>query len=262
VFVKPYTLLFPAFFVACGPPEAPKTLDDLSSFLFEHVWDANEDYLVVGIENLDTWLKDNFESTEDGYSVTNLTQEAVATLEGDGRSVEGLMGAAVGYDVPYPAEDIVLAMAFDDPMLLYPGDYEVYTRDYKSDTECFKTRDCMTLEFFQHVQAFYPLGIEIETDSRTQYHWVETEHGWSGVYRNWSRSPPTINKSWLTVDQQYYMAVSIPKADGTTRRVEAMWVIAEIGDASVPEGMALNMTIDAMKTTGPKLTAYFASLEE
>jgi hypothetical protein len=260
--VNYFKLILPALFVACGPPEAPETLDDLSSFLFEHIWDADEDYLTVGIENLDTWLDSHFEATQDGYSVTNLSQEAVASLEGDGRLVEGLMGAAVGYDVAYPSEQIVLAMAFEDPMLLYPGDYEVYTRDYQTDTECFKTRDCMTLEFYQHVQAFYPLGIEIEADSRTQYHWVETQHGWSGVYRNWSRSPPIINKSWLTVDQQYYVAVSIPKADGTTRRVEAMWVIAEIGNASVPEGMALNMTIDTMKTTGPKLTAFFESQEE
>ena len=67
--------------------------------------------------------------------------------------------------------------------------------------------------------------------------------------------------SWLTVDQQYYMAVSFPKADGTTRRVESMWVKAELGNADVPEGMALNMTIDTMLETGPKLEAYFESLE-
>jgi hypothetical protein len=29
----------------------------------------------------------------------------------------------------------------------------------------------------------------------------------------------------------------------------------------VPEGMALNMTIDTMLGTGPKLEAYFESLE-
>ena len=63
------------------------------------------------------------------------------------------------------------------------------------------------------------------------------------------------------MDQHYYMAVSIPKADGTTRRVEAMWVKSEIGDADVPEGMALNMTINTMKETGPQLEAYFQSLE-
>jgi len=254
-------IFLPALLVACGPPEAPETLDDLSSFLFEHVWDADEAHLEVGIQNLTDWLESNFEETADGYEVTNLSQEAVSTLEGDDRSVEGLMGAAVGYDVAYPSEDIVLAMAFEDPLLLWGDDYETYTRDYQSDTECFKTRECMTLEFYQHVIANYPLGIEVDAESRTQYHWVETEHGWSGVYRNWSRSPPIINKSWLTVDQQYYMAVSIPKADGTTRRVEAMWVKAEIGDADVPEGMALNMTINTMKETGPQLEAYFQSLE-
>ena len=247
--------------IACGPPDAPETLDDLSSFLFEHVWDEDEAYLEVGLANLSAWLDDNFESTHEGYGVTNLSQEAVSTLEGDERSVEGLMGAAVGYDVAYSTDEVVMAMAFEDPLVLYPGDYEVYTRDYQTETECFKSRDCLTMEFFQHVIVNYPLGIQIEADSRTQYHWVPTPHGWAGVYRNWSRSPPDLNKSWLTVDQQYYMAVSMPKADGTTRRVEAMWVKAGIGDANVPEGMALNMTIDTMLSTGPKLEAYFEAQE-
>ena len=247
--------------IACGPPEAPETLDDLSSFLFEHVWDEDEVYLEVGLANLSEWLEDNFEATHEGYGVTNLSQEAVSSLEGDTRTVEGLMGAAVGYDVGYPTDDVVEAMVFEDPLVLYPGDYELYTRDFQTETDCFMTRDCMTLEFLQHVIVNYPLGIQIDAKSRTQYHWVPTPHGMAVVYRNWSREPPEINKSWLTVDQQYFMAVSMPKADGTTRRVEAMWVKAEIGDADVPEGMALNMTIDTMLSTGPKLEAYFENKE-
>ena len=247
--------------VACRPPEAPESLDELSSFLFEHVWDADEAYLEVGLENLDAWLDENFEDIHEGYEVTNLSQEAVTSLEGDERSVDGLLGAAVGYDVAYPTEDIVLAMVFEDPLVLYPGDYEEYNRDYTTDTECFKTRDCLILEYNQHVIVNYPLGIQIDAESRTQYHWVETSKGWAAVYRNWSRSPPDINKSWLTVDQQYFVAVSLPKGDGTTRRVEAMWVKAEIGDADVPESMALNMTINTMKETGPQLEAYFQAQE-
>ena len=38
------------------------------------------------------WLEDNFEATHEGYGVTNLSQEAVSSLEGDTRTVEGLMG--------------------------------------------------------------------------------------------------------------------------------------------------------------------------
>jgi len=253
--------VLPLLGVACGPPDAPETLDDLSSFLFEHVWDEDEAYLEVGIDNLVEWLDTNFEETHEGYSVQNLSQEAVESLEGDERSVEGLIGAAVGYDIGYPTDQVVKAMVFEDPLILYPGDYEMYERDYQTDTECFRTRECLTLEFLQHVVVNYPLGIQVDAQSRTQYHWVETKHGWAAVYRNWSRWPPDINVGWLSVDQQYYMAVSFPKADGTTRRVESMWVKAELGNADVPEGMALNMTIDTMLGTGPKLEAYFESLE-
>ena len=64
--------------VACGPPEAPETLDDLSSFLFEHVWDEDEEYLEVGLANLSAWLDDNFEANTDEDALDADTQEAAA----------------------------------------------------------------------------------------------------------------------------------------------------------------------------------------
>ena len=51
---------------------------------------------------------------------------------------------------------------------------------------------------------------------------------------------------WLKVTQQYYLAVTLPQEDGRTRRVESMWMEAELLNANIPEGMALNMTIDTM----------------
>ena len=44
--------------VACRPPEAPETLDDLASYLFEHTWDEDERYLQPGLSNLEAWLED------------------------------------------------------------------------------------------------------------------------------------------------------------------------------------------------------------
>jgi hypothetical protein len=253
-----YSILILTLF-ACRPPQAPKTLDDLSSFLYEHVWDDDEDFLEVGLENLELWLQDHMSELGEGYEITNLSQEAVSGLEGDDRDVTGLIGAAVGYEVEFPVEDIVLAMTYDDPVEIYPGVYEYYDRTYIQGEDCFATRECNHLEFDVHSNAFMPLGLELEATFRAQYHWVETELGLASVQRVWTREPPIINKDWLTVDQEYFLAVTMPLPNGRSRRVESMWVIAEMGNIDVPEGMALSITIDSMLKSQEYLNEYLGS---
>ena len=36
-----------------------------------------------------------------------------------------------GYDIAYPTDQVIKAMVFEDPLILYPGDYEMYERDYQ-----------------------------------------------------------------------------------------------------------------------------------
>lgn len=247
--------------LGCRPPEAPETLDELASFLFEHTWDEDETYLEPGLENLLVWLDAHFEETSEGYEVTNITPAAVASVTGEERDLEGLLGAAVGYDVGFPPEDVVDVMVFHDPLEVYPGEYESYTREYLSDTGCFQDRSCATLEFYVHLVANYPMGITGESDTHVQYHWVELEDGPAAIYRNWTRWTPNISVDWLQVEQQYYLSATLPKKDGTTRRIEAMWLQAELVNTSIPEAMALNMTIDTMAKTGGFLEAYMSGGE-
>lgn len=254
--------LWAAVCCSCRPPEAPETLDELASYLFEHVWDDDEDYLQPGLENLVVWLDAHFEETSVGYEVTNLDPDAVASVTGEPRNLEGLIGAAVGYDVGFSPEEVVDVMVFHDPLEVYPGDYEEYTREYLSDTECFKERTCSKLSYNVHLVANYPLGITGESDTHVQYHWVELENGPAAIYRNWTRWSPEISADWLKVKQQYYLSATLPKADGTTRRIAAMWLEAEIVNANIPESMALNMTIDTMAKAGGQMESYLTGLAE
>jgi hypothetical protein len=242
--------------IACRPPQAPETLDDLSSFLYEHTWDDDEEYLLVGLTNLEVWLQGHMSELGE---VTNLSQEAVSSLEGDDRDVTGLIGAAVGYDVEFPVEDIILAVTYDDPTTMYPELYDYYDRTFIQGEDCFATRECNHIEFDVHSKQYLPLGIELEATFRTQYHWVETEFGLAAVQRVWTREPPIINKDWLTVDQEYFLSVTMPLANGRSRRVASMWVIAEMGNLDVPEGMALSITIDSMLETQDHLNEYLGS---
>jgi hypothetical protein len=109
--------------------------------------------------------------------------------------------------------------------------------------------------------ANYPLGITGESHTHVQYHWVELENGPAAIYRNWTRWTPDISVDWLKVEQQYFLSATLPKKDGTSRRIEAMWLQAELLNASIPEAMALNMTIDTMAKTGDYLEAYMTDPE-
>lgn len=245
--------------VGCRPPEAPETLDELASFLFEHTWDDDESYLEPGLINLQEWLEDGFAETSKGYEVTNISPEAVASVALEERDLTDLIGAAVGYDVALPADQVVDLMLFEDPVEMFPGDFDKYEREFLSDSDCFRNYECSTLELYVSVVANYPLSITGTSDTHMQYHWVELETGRAAVQRSWTRWEPDISVDWLRVVQQYYLAVTLPKADGTTRRLEAMWLQAEILNADIPESMALNMTIDTMAKTGEQLEAYVAN---
>ena len=244
--------------VACRPPEAPETLDDLASYLFEHTWDEDERYLQPGLSNLEAWLEEHFEETSEGYEVTNISAEAVASVALEDRDLTDLIGAAVGYDVALPADQVVDLMLYEDPVAMFPGDYDAYEREFLKNEECFRDRSCSTTELYVSVVANYPLNITGRSDTHMQYHWVELESGWATVQRSWTRWEPDISVDWLRVIQQYYLAVTLPKDEASTRRLEAMWLQAEILSADIPDSMALNMTIDTMAKTGEQLEAYVA----
>jgi hypothetical protein len=57
------------------------------------------------------------------------------------------------------------------------------------------------------------------------------------------------------------LGVTLPKKDGTTRRLAALWLDAEILNATIPEAMALKMTIDTMAKTAEQVSAYLAQSE-
>ena len=107
----------------------------------------------------------------------------------------------------------------------------------------------------------YPLNLTIETTSRTDYRWLELSDGqYASVQRVWMLEPATINVDWVQIDQQYFIATSIPVGD-ITRRVEATWAIVRLGDGAVSEELALNLTISNMQKTGERITTYIENQE-
>lgn len=241
-----------------GPPDAPEELDELMGYLFENVGNDDTAPLEVGSENLAAWLDDRMGETLEGYTVNNLTQAGVDSLQDGERSVEDVVGAAVGHESAFSVQDLGLTDTFIFPTVIYPETYEAYERDYRTDDECFRAMECDWLEYDTHATQNFPLGLKVTTNSRVQLRWLETDVGTVLVQRSWLHTPAEVNLDFLKLHEQYYMWVLVPTEEGA-QSVQATWVVAEIVGAEVPENLALNLVVDSMKTDAETLDAFVAA---
>ena len=229
------------------PPDAPASLDELSGYLFANFDDAAA--MEAGLGNLRAWLEegDHLAETLDGYTVSNLSQDAVSGLDDQERVLEDLHGAAVGTEGATAVPDIVNVLVEVDPVELSPGMYESYEREFLSDPDCFVAGECEELAVFNTMVSTYLGGtVVIETETNGRYRWVDTEYGPAMVQRTWLEGPAEVSLDWLEVDEQFYLNVVMPRDDGSLR-LQAMWVVARMGDSSVPEDVALQLVIDSMQ---------------
>lgn len=251
-------LLVPLFgLVACKrPPEAPQALDDLVGYLYAHHQDEEPDAMEAGTLNLSVWLDANIDETMEGYTVNNLSQEAVDALDDGERDLSGLNGAAVGHISTFRADDVGVVVATTEPTEVYPDTYTEYTREFKTDPACFVNAECEFLEFDAHSTTDWPLGLSVTTDTDVQFRWVETDLGLALIQRSWLHEAGEVNVDWLTVDQEYYLWAFLPTADGGHRNVQATWIVATLSGSSVPENAALQLVIGSMSKTAETLDEF------
>ena len=246
------------FCVGCkAPPDAPEDLDALASYLFEHLMDNDAAPLEVGIGNLDVWLDLHFDETSEGYKVTGLTEEAAATLGVEVPDLTNQIGAAVGYDIGYPVDDVIYAMLLAPREDVYgvAGSDDIFERTHLSDVECFVAGECEFYEYDAYIESYYPLGVSVKMDYRGQYRWVNTRLGPAIAQRTFLTGDTEVTPDWLRLDFQSFVSITLPK-DGDTRRLESGWLVVEVGEAGIPEDFALNYAIDMMKDQGEKITDY------
>ena len=249
-------LLLSVPFFACRPPDAPEELDDIMGYLFSHHPDSSSAALRAGTENLDIWLDDHQDETWDGFQVSALPQEAVDLLDDRDRDLTDLIGVAVGYDIPYTVEEIISIILFADPIEFNQGDIVEYKRTIVEGTEeCFADKSCDTLSYTTEALGNYPLGLEVRSKTMNQYRWVSTDLGDVAVQRTWLTEPGESNWESINLDQQYYVVASMPAGDGM-RRVEAGWVVMELGNLPVPESVALNLAIGSLTAFKGKIEAW------
>ncbi len=242
--------------VGCaGPPDAPEKLEELAAFLFDHADDEDPEALEVGVGNLDAWLDNNLEEAREGYTIDTLSADAIEGVGVDTAHAEGLVGAAVATTLPKGPVQVTRALTLADPTAVYPDTYLTYDREWIDDPQCFVDRDCESADLRAHTVSAYPMGLDVTSDFKAQYRWVETEQGMAMVQRTWLRRPAEVSKDWIAVPAQFFLSVNLPR-NGKTVRLQTTWIAAELGDTPVPESTALNMVIDSMISGDEELAAW------
>jgi len=232
-------------------------LEALASYLFDHINDEQPDHLVAGLINLETWMEANYVEANEGYRVDDLPLDVVVDLEGQTpTSMEGQLGAAVAYEIPYPMDEVMHVNLAVSSMEVNPDQYLEYSEEWTTDLDCFLAKECLFAEVITETLSNFPLNLEVFTRNVNQHRWVELPDGrMAEVRRNWMVEPGLANVDWINIEQQYFFAAVFPK-DGVTRRVDAGWVLIELFSAPIPENLGVQIAVDSMKKNGETITAY------
>jgi hypothetical protein len=239
------------------PAEAPKRLDELAGFLFEHLRDEDPAELEAGTANLLAWLQDHLDETLEGYEVQQLDPDVLNQLNPRDRSGEEIAGAAVGHRSTFRPRALVEPVVAAPQQEVFPESYDQHQRTFLTDLDCFLERSCDLLFTRNEVEASYALGLKTSTVSRAEYRWVDLPEGPALLHRTWLLEPAEVSLDWIAVNDQIYLGATLPWKRGSLR-LGTTWISAEVLGGAVPEKTALNLMIEAMKTEGEDLDAYLA----
>ncbi len=254
-FRNPLVFLTPLVVACKAPPQAPAKLEELATYIFQHMGDEEPDALEAGVANLDVWLSDNIESAREGYTVSKLSAKAMEDVGVDSKFAENLVGAAVATNLPKSPKAVTKTLVTADLTRVYPDTYSVYERDWVEGAGCFHTQECDVGTLKAHTVSQYPLSVEVTSDFKAEYRWIEMDRGLAMVQRTWLRKPAEVSADWLSVPAQFFISVNFPQ-NGATLRLQTTWIAAELGDSPIPEATALNMVIDSMVTGDEELTEW------
>lgn len=250
-----------AFFIACRPPEAPDTIEEMMVYGFTHQSD-DEAHMIALADKLIPFLEAHEAELAEGYQVSSLTTEdlAAAGIETDG--VADVIGAAVGMFYTVDLDAVAYGLSYPHQDEIFES-YVEFERTQESPRDCFLDRSCATHTSMSEVHASLGLGIEMWNEFSQDLRWIESEdHGTLLVVRVLGPTPVQFNIDFLQVHQQYSFSFVYQADDGAASRVQAIWVDGEVVNADLPESTALNLGISTMVSSAEDLDAWLVAREE
>lgn len=231
---------------ACRAPDAPEDFDALNSYLYMH-FESPDRFVEEGLNNLIEWLPTHEQELKEGYRVSNLSDEAIETTGQTPPSQ--LIGIALGVDYGHAVDDVAYASFSVHPEDLDPEAENYNIRIYHTDVPCFLAHECDVVQYSGEVQSFLPLGIEVISYIFSEARWVETDWGTAYIQRRWQTQTPEISVDWAHVSGEYGFIITLPKQNDTdnTLRIEATWMDMSIDGLPIPEDLAIQLSLGALR---------------
>ena len=244
-----------ASLAGCKVVDAPADLEDLEVYGFVH-YGERADYLAATAAGIDP-LADTYDAQlREGYRVTDLTTDDLALAGVDATISSSIVGMAGRVDMTSDLTELADTWTYAhlDEVLSVTLGYEV--RAEEGDRDCFVSGDCETYAVDGWRQNDMGLFGTSEQTFRREYRWTTTGDGEPALsFREICTEPSDISSGLLAVHQQYSFSLMFQRDTGTVR-VDAFWIDAEAIGIEVPDGLALQMAVQAMQHTAEDVDAY------
>ena len=224
------------FFLILGckpPPQAPADYEQLLDYIFAHSGDEDDDELIAGLINLQTWINES-DTTDlmEGNSISVLSEGSVEMLEGD-HNLETLKGVSLLTDSGYNSRILMESLTQYSFKEIMPDVYLTYDREFDQGKNCIVDRDCLLATGSVFTVADWGILGEVTAQRNIEFRWVELEDEWAFVQRWWLTEPSTGTKLDLRIDNQYYIGINYTQGNGT-QRIHASWINMTLstGDAT------------------------------
>ena len=158
-------------------------------------------------------------------------------------------------DIPYSVDDIAYVHFGVHPEDLSESSGYNY-REYQTDVDCFLSHECNLIQYQSEVQSFLPLGIEVIGYIFSEARWVETEFGTAYIQRRWHTEKAEVSVDWVNLNSEYGFILSLPQADGTVKRIEALWLDMTFDGLPISEDLATQLALGALKDSIEVTTNY------
>ena len=241
-------LLLAGSVMACRPPEAPETFEEMMVYGFIHFNDDDPEALIALGDVIIPWLENNLEEIEDGYEIASMTAEDLSEAGVSTSTDISILGVSVGFD--YTAGDLVRfteAMVWEDQEDVF-SHFVGFDREVQEGKDCFTTRECERYTAADSLHAEIALGIEFWSDyTVSMRHLTMSDGSPALVHRLIGPEPTEFSTEIINVYQQYGFSFLYNNADNQARRVQALWADGELLSSDAAEGSYLALSITTMK---------------
>lgn len=245
------------FLFACSAPiEAPEDLNDLLSYVFVHTMDEEDASLRAGLDNMYLFAQENEAELREGFTVKQLSQEALDSTPESFIEDPDLYGVAVQYTVPFSPRNIAYCNTAVNGAEVYTANYISYEREHLSELECFLAQECPTFRFRSTIESSLPFGVEMLSRYINELRWIEYGEGMAFVQRSWMDGDAESSADWANMTANFYIGAALPTSSGETQMIAASWAGILLGEFSVPEDIAKSQAIDGLKKNGEDLTKW------